>query len=75
MPKLSGIETLREIRKIDGEVLVIILSGYGTQRDEEEALLYGVREFISKPFNTNTIISVVDEILGKQEFKREAWEM
>jgi CheY-like chemotaxis protein len=41
MPKLSGIETLREIRKIDGEVPVIILSGYGTQRDEEEALLYG----------------------------------
>jgi YesN/AraC family two-component response regulator len=75
MPKLSGIETLREIRKIDGEVLVIILSGYGTQRDEEEALLYGVRDFISKPFNTNTIISVVDEILDKQEFKREAWEM
>jgi YesN/AraC family two-component response regulator len=75
MPKLSGIETLREIRKIDGEVPVIILSGYGTQRDEEEALLYGVRDFISKPFNTNTIISVVDEILDKQEFKREAWEM
>jgi DNA-binding NtrC family response regulator len=65
MPKLSGIETLREIRKIDGEVPVIITTGYGTQKDEREALFYGVRDFISKPFNTGKIISVIDEILGE----------
>jgi DNA-binding NtrC family response regulator len=65
MPKLSGIETLREIRKIDGEVPVIITTGYGTQKDEREALFYGVRDFISKPFNTDKIISVIDEILGE----------
>jgi DNA-binding NtrC family response regulator len=65
MPKLSGIETLREIRKIDGEVPVIITTGYGTQKDESEALFYGVRDFISKPFNTDKIISVIDEILGE----------
>ena len=64
MPKLSGIETLREIRKIDGEVPVIIITGYGTQKDEGEALLYGVKAFIAKPFNTSTIITVINEILG-----------
>ncbi len=63
MPKLSGIETLREIRKIDGEVPVIIITGYGTQEDEKEALHYGVTDFISKPFNTSKIISVIDRIL------------
>jgi two-component system response regulator (stage 0 sporulation protein F) len=66
MPKLSGIETLREIRKIDPEVPVIIITGYGTQKDQEEALFYGVKEFISKPFNTSQIRSVIDGILGKQ---------
>ena len=65
MPKLSGIETLRAIRKIDGEVPVIIITGYGTQKDEEEALLYGVKNFIAKPFNTSTIITVINEILGE----------
>jgi DNA-binding NtrC family response regulator len=64
MPKLSGIETLREIRKIDREVPVIIITGYGTQKDEEEALLYGVRDFISKPFNASEIITVIKEMLG-----------
>jgi DNA-binding NtrC family response regulator len=66
MPKLSGIETLREIRKIDGEVPVIIITGYGTAQDEKEALLYGARDFISKPFNTSKIISVIDGILGER---------
>ena len=63
MPGLSGIETLREIRKIDGEVPVILITGYGTQKNEREALLDGARGFISKPFNTSEIISVIDEIL------------
>jgi DNA-binding NtrC family response regulator len=66
MPKLSGIETLREIRKIDSEVPVIIITGYGTQKDEEEALHYGVTDFISKPFNTSKIISVIDRILEER---------
>jgi DNA-binding NtrC family response regulator len=64
IPRLSGMETLREIKKIDGEVPVIILTGYGTQKDGKEALLYGVRAFISKPFNTSIIISAIEGILG-----------
>jgi CheY-like chemotaxis protein len=63
MPKLSGIETLREIRKIDAEIPIIILTGYGTKQDLKEALLYGVRDIISKPFNTSKIIDLIDGIL------------
>src|SRR5512135_2683885 len=37
MPRLSGIETLREIRKIDEEVPIIIITGYGTRQDQKEA--------------------------------------
>ena len=67
MPGLSGIETLREIRKIDAEVPIIILTGYGTKQDLKDALLYGVRDIISKPFNTSKIIDLIDGILGERE--------
>ena len=66
MPKLSGIETLRQIRKIDGEVPIVIITGYGTQQDEEEALLYGVKAFIAKPFDTNKIIGIIDGLLDSR---------
>jgi DNA-binding NtrC family response regulator len=65
MPKLSGIETLREIRKLDREIPVVIITGYGSRQEESDARHYGVKEFISKPFNTSRIITVIDEILGK----------
>ena len=63
MPKLSGIETLREIRKIDSKVPVVIITGYGTEKDQKEAFRYGVTDFISKPFTTSQIIKVIDRIL------------
>ena len=63
MPKLSGVETLREIRKINKEVPAIIITGYGTQQDEKEALLYGARGFISKPFKVSQVISLINGIL------------
>ena len=66
MPKPSGIETLREIRKIDRQVPVIIITGYGTREDEEEARLYGARAFISKPFNISRLITLIDAILGER---------
>ncbi|NWF56204.1 MAG: response regulator [Syntrophaceae bacterium] len=66
MPGLSGIETLRELRKIDDEVPVIMITGYGTQKDEKESLKYGARDFICKPFNISQIISVIDRILGER---------
>ncbi len=66
MPNLSGIETLRAIRKIDRQVPVIIITGYGTREDEEEARLYGARAFISKPFNISRLITIIGAILGER---------
>ncbi len=64
MPKLSGVETLREIRELDKEIPVIIITGYGSRQEESDARHYGVKDFISKPFNTRQIIAVIDGILG-----------
>jgi CheY-like chemotaxis protein len=63
MPKLSGIDTLREIRKIKSEVHIVMITGYATNEDKEQALLYGAKAFISKPFNTKELISVIDGIV------------
>ncbi len=66
MPKLSGIETLREIRKIDREVPVGIITGCGTEEDKREALFDGVKAFIPKPFDATKIVSVIDAIFEEQ---------
>jgi CheY-like chemotaxis protein len=66
MPKLSGIQTLREIRKINSKVPIVIITGYATRQEQMEAGLYGVKAVISKPFATKTLISAIDRILKSE---------
>ncbi len=61
MPGLSGIEVLKEIKKIKGDVEVVIVTGYGTLANAIEAIRYGAVDFITKPFNIAEIISVVSK--------------
>ncbi len=49
MPGMNGIEVLREIKKIDDETEVIIITGHGDIESAIEALQYGASDFINKP--------------------------
>ncbi len=59
MRGLSGIEVLREIKRLKPDTEVIITSGYGTLKDAHEAMHLGAADFISKPYNVAEIISIV----------------
>lgn len=49
MPGLYGIEVLREIKTSSPQIQVIILTGHGAERDEEEARRLGGFDFLRKP--------------------------
>ena len=61
MPGISGIDTLKEIRMIDPDVMIVIITGYGTLKSAIEAIRYGVFDYIPKPFNVLEIISIIDK--------------
>jgi putative two-component system response regulator len=60
MPGLSGIDTLKQIRAIDPDVMVIIITGYGTLKSAIEAIRYGVFDYIPKPFNVPEIMAIIE---------------
>jgi CheY-like chemotaxis protein len=49
LPKMNGIEVLRQIRANDPTLPVIIVSGFATPGQLDEARRLGVTEIISKP--------------------------
>src|SRR4030067_1443469 len=49
MPGMHGMDVLREIREIYPQIQVIILTGHGTDKDEEEAIRLGGFGFLKKP--------------------------
>lgn len=57
LPDTQGIEVLREIRKIDRQANVMILTNWGTDYMEQQARQLGVRDFFSKKITLDTIMA------------------
>ncbi|MFH1137493.1 MAG: HD domain-containing phosphohydrolase [Pseudomonadota bacterium] len=61
MPGRDGLEVLRIVRRTKPEVPVVILTGYGTIDSAIEATKLGAAEFMSKPFNPEELIKVINK--------------
>ncbi len=66
MPGLSGIDTVREIRKIVGEDSpIILMSAYDWTDIEQEARMAGVTGFISKPLFASELHMTLEKSIGR----------
>jgi DNA-binding response OmpR family regulator len=64
MPKRSGMEVLKSIRKQWPELPVIIVTGHGTIETAVEATKLGAVDFIPKPFTPNELTKAAVEALA-----------
>lgn len=62
MPKLSGIEMMQEIRKINKEIPVIFATAYSDSAFLAEAIKVKVYDYIVKPINIRTLLTILNEI-------------
>jgi len=75
MPGMDGIEVLRELKKIDPDVVVILLTGHGNMDTAIAALQESAYDFVSKPLEniqilTSTVKTGVQKWRLTQENKR-----
>jgi putative two-component system response regulator len=75
MPGITGIDTLKEIRAIDPDVMVIVITGYGTLKSAIEGIRYGVFDYIPKPFNVPEILSIIDKSIQRRKLNRKVKEI
>ncbi|MCM8812369.1 MAG: response regulator [Candidatus Omnitrophica bacterium] len=69
MPKVNGMDVLREIKRSNPEVEVIVLSGYPTIAAAVEAIKIGAFDFICKPFDLNVVYLTIQQCLQKQQLQ------
>ncbi|MBU4200386.1 MAG: GxxExxY protein [Verrucomicrobia bacterium] len=69
MPGMDGMETLRQIRKKDGKVRVIILSGFLTESDSPDTVKdmadLDVSERLSKPIENDQLLRIIGDVLTR----------
>jgi len=70
MPGKDGLDGLAEIREIDPNVSVVILTGFGSLEAARTAIRHGVTDFIEKPFDVNEMMRIVNDGLARTEAHR-----
>jgi len=63
MPGINGVQTYREVKKIDPRAAVIMMTAYSVEDLVKEALEEGAYTIVYKPFDIDKIISLIDELL------------
>ena len=56
MPGINGMDVLRQVRKAYPNIQVIILTGHGSEKDEEEAKRLGAFDYLEKPVNLDVLV-------------------
>ena len=69
MPDLSGVEVLRELKKIDPDIEVIMLTGYETVETARAALRLGAADYLNKPFDVFSIRELIEQCLARRQSK------
>ena len=64
MPQMSGLDTLKAIKKDRPDLKVIMVTGYNSVETAAEAVKNGATGYIVKPFETKDILEKVAKNLG-----------
>lgn len=70
MPGINGIQAIREILKFNQTTKFVIITAYDKFDYAKEAINLGVVEYLTKPVNQRTIVSVLERIMGMIDDER-----
>ncbi len=71
MPGMTGLELLAEVRKIDEDLPVIVMTAFGTVDTAVRALKTGAFDYLSKPFEGDELVISVKRAMEHGRLKRE----
>jgi len=72
MPNLNGIDMIREIRKIDKDISILVFSAYERSEYFMESIKLGVDGYLVKPIDVTQFIDALCKITSKVKLKAEA---
>jgi DNA-binding response OmpR family regulator len=71
LPRLGGLEVVREIRKDDPDLPILILSAKGQEGDKVAGLRLGADDYLVKPFGLKELLARIDALLRRRRARGE----
>jgi DNA-binding NtrC family response regulator len=68
LPGINGLEVMREVKQIEPDTEIMMITGFGSKESAIEALNLGATAFLEKPFdNVDEVLAKVDEVVIRQK--------
>lgn len=74
MPGMSGLELLAQLKQLQADIGVIMITAFASPDDAVSAMKHGAFDYITKPFNVDEIKNVVRAVLKKRPHAEAACE-
>ena len=71
MPRLPGLEFLRELQKKGTSIPTIVLTAYGSEQEILTAFHLGAKDFLLKPFEIEQLWAAIENALTEERLRRE----
>ncbi|MFY3743939.1 response regulator transcription factor [Anaeromyxobacter sp. Red801] len=71
LPRMGGLEVIREIRKEDPELPILILSAKNQETDKVAGLQLGADDYLGKPFGLKELLARIDALLRRRRARGE----
>ena len=75
MPVMDGLGVLDHVRQNEPDISVILMTGFGTIETAVEAIKRGAEDYITKPFDTDTVLKKVSRLMQLYELKERVAEL
>lgn len=72
LPRMGGLEVVREIRKDDPDLPILVLSAKGQETDKVAGLQLGADDYMVKPFGLKELLARIDALLRRRRGRGEA---
>ncbi len=75
LPDTDGTTVLRELRRIDPDLPVVVMTGFGDEKIAAEVIKLGAMDYLTKPFKSGELLQSIADTLRKVEETRKKREV
>ncbi len=75
LPDMTGLDILRQVREVDSDVVVIMMTAYSKVETAVDAIKLGAFDYISKPFDMDAVLRTAEKALETTKLRREVREL
>jgi len=71
MPSMSGIELMERLKEVNSDIIVIIITAFGSIDMAVECIKKGANDFITKPFSSDIVLLAIEKAIKERQLTKE----